>query len=68
MIPKKIASSKYKGVCKVKSRDDLVWMMRFVHNGIACIKRYDTERGAGIAYDRKMIELGKEPVNVLIKK
>ena len=30
-------------------------------------KRYDTEKEAGIAIDKILISLGKEPVNVLIK-
>jgi len=62
--PKKIKSSRYKGVCFVQTDDGLPWMMRFNHNGMACIKRYASERDAAAAYDIKQMQLGKEPVNI----
>lgn len=67
-LPKKIKSSKYKGVCFVDTKDGMPWMMRFNHDGMACIKRYVSERDAAIAYDLKMIQLGKEPCNIYVKK
>lgn len=62
--PKKIRPSKYKGVCFVETKDNMPWMMRFNHNGMACIKRYTNERDAAMAYDLKMLELGLSPVNI----
>lgn len=62
---KKLNSSKYKGVCYVKTSDDKPWMMRFTHNGVSCISRYTTEREAAKNYDLKMIDLGEKPVNIL---
>jgi hypothetical protein len=48
---KKIASSKYKGVCKVKCRDSAPWLMRVKINGLTSMKRYTTEEDAAKAYD-----------------
>jgi hypothetical protein len=57
-------SSKYKGVSKVKVEDGKPWMMHFVTEGLNCAKRYVTEKDAAGAYDIKMMEAGRLPVNI----
>lgn len=73
------AHSKYVGVCRSLKRSGTKNAISRENNKgiwIAFIdppncshrwrsKRYVTEREAAIAYDLKMIELGKEPVNIL---
>lgn len=62
-------SSKYKGVClnettfggKKFSR----WMCTVIIDGVNANSYHETERKAAIAYDMKMIEMGKPPVNIL---
>ncbi len=67
-VPKKIRKSQYKGVCFVDSKDSKPWMMRFVVDGMSCIRRYTTERDAATAYDIKMLQLGKDPVNIYTRR
>jgi len=40
------------------------WIMSIYGNR----KPFDTERQAAIAVDKKLIEKGKEPVNILVRK
>lgn len=37
-------------------------------SGYRCFKAFNDERQAAIAYDKKRIENGLEPVNILTKK
>lgn len=62
--------SKYKGVSLMRfSGKYYYWTAQGVTaRGRRWQKRCNTEREAAIAFDKKMIELGREPVNVLIKK
>ena len=67
-------TSKYKGVAKMKDieaqKGKWGWKGMYVaqyrmSNGKIWNKHCKTEIEAAIAYDLKMIELGKEPVNIL---
>jgi hypothetical protein len=65
----KIKHSEYKGVSKVRSNGKYdTWCANSKHNGINCTKHCKTERQAAIAYDKMMIEQGREPVNILVRK
>lgn len=65
----KIEDSKYKGVSKVIEQGKYIfWRCDGCVNGRKFCSSHDTEREAAIAYDRKMLENGKEAVNILIKK
>ena len=66
--PTKIGKSQYKGVSRVKTPEGLMWLSTGTVNGLQFVGKYDTEREAAINYDRKMIESGREPVNILIRK
>lgn len=74
---KKERSSKYKGVSYINSRSngkDIIGWTAAIDNLNGRMWRKHTgntdksEREAAIAYDMKMIELGKEPVNILKRK
>lgn len=64
--------SKYKGVTFNSSgwKNAKGWVMQFTNkeSGYRVQKRFDDERQAAIAYDKKRIENGLEPVNILTKK
>lgn len=64
--------SKYKGVSYIephfKDRFQKFWRFCLVYNKIKYTAYKDTEREAAISYDMKLIELGKDPVNILKKK
>ena len=45
-----------------------VWTAQGYFNGLRFIIFERSERDAAIAYDKKMIEIGKKPVNLLMKK
>lgn len=66
-------SSKYKGVHfynrgNLKSDKDY-WIAQYNMPNNKQWRVYKaTEREAAIAYDKKMIELGREPINILKKK
>ncbi|NOQ49536.1 MAG: hypothetical protein GQ553_02590 [Nitrosomonadaceae bacterium] len=60
-------TSKYRGVSKDARAVRLKWHARY-HNrkvGRTWKTWHATEREAALAYDKKMIELGKPPVNIL---
>lgn len=65
-------SSKYKYVCFSKvgtSRQTDRWTAQMMlPNGKQWTKKCKTERGAAIAADTKLIELGRKPVNILKRK
>lgn len=62
----KINDSKYKGVSQVRVKGRYIyWKTAGWANGRSFFGLYDTEREAAIAYDKKMIESGREPVNIL---
>jgi hypothetical protein len=65
----KTKSKIYKGVYtqRCKGRDGY-WFARGSINGKRFAIYAKTEREAGLKYDMKMIENGKEPVNVLKRK
>jgi hypothetical protein len=69
---RKNTTSIYKGVMYArKGRWDkkYTWFAVCVIRGIVNWRSvHETEREAAIAYDKKMIELGKEPVNILKRK
>lgn len=62
-------SSKYKGVYKWRKKNQKeAWIARYYNydtKGMKYIGKYNTERDAALAYDRKMISMGKSPVNIL---
>lgn len=61
--------SKFKGIHQILiNGKNLYWQMKLKVNGRNCSKCFNTEREAAKAYDLKLIELGRSPVNVLIKK
>jgi len=66
--------SKYKGVyctrnprrSKLATETPLLWGARYTYpDGKMWSRNTKTEREAAIAYDKKMIEIGREPVNIL---
>jgi len=65
MRPKQIKASEYKGVSMIRVEGKYLWLMSGMHNGQRFVCRCETERSAAVAYDRKMLELGKKPVNIL---
>jgi hypothetical protein len=65
MRPKQIKASDFKGVSKIRVGGKYMWLMSGAHNGQRFVCRCETERAAAIMYDKKMIEIGKKPVNIL---
>lgn len=63
-------SSKYKGIYYDLAgvRNCYRWQASKTFKGIKWRKDCKTEREAAIAYDKKLIELGLEPVNILKRK
>lgn len=61
----RIKTSKYKGVNKSKRQGKVLWMSQYRANGHNWQKWHKTERDAAIAFDIKMIQIGKNPVNIL---
>lgn len=69
MGAKKIGDSNYVGVGKYTANGkDEFWMAQTKIGGTQWEKRSESERDAAKAYDIKMIQLGKEPVNILVRK
>lgn len=66
--------SKFKGVsCHFTNKTRITtWRMTINHEGRKASMHFDFtpegERNAAIAYDRKRLELGKDPVNILKKR
>lgn len=70
MTGKVIKKSDYKGVAlirKARSKEES-WVAQYKYRKTNWSAHFDTERQAAVAYDKKMLELGREPVNVLVKK
>lgn len=65
MRPKKVRTSQYKGVTQVKQSGEVFWIAQGTINGLRFAKRCENEREAAVAYDKKMIECGRKPVNIL---
>lgn len=60
--------SKYKYVSCQELNGELVWRGVFLKNGSGNGKTFKTEREAALYVDKKLIEQGKEPVNILVRK
>lgn len=63
-----MASSKYKGVTFIKShtKNSKRWMAQgWSKSGHKWSLKCDTEREAALHYDKKQLEMGLEPVNIL---
>jgi len=61
LIPK---ASKYKYVSKYQGERGMIrWQCNY-----KCGIRYDTEREAAIAVDKRLIAEGKDPINILVRK
>lgn len=63
--------SEYKGVSKKqkKSSNSKDWYMQMkMSDGKLCSSHHNTEREAALAYDKKCLEMGLEPVNILVPK
>ena len=59
-------SKKYKGVYHYKnSRNKVFWLAQGSIRGINFNIHTTSERDAALKYDKKMIENGKPPVNIL---
>lgn len=66
--------SKYTGVCYTYSNSNRVhyWRFSFKKDGLVAQMDFpfteDGERKAAIMYDKKLLENGKDPVNILKRK
>lgn len=63
-------SSKYKGVSIVETKCHGKYVIRYqaamkLSNGFRWISHHENEIAAAKAYDIKLIEIGKKPVNIL---
>jgi hypothetical protein len=59
---------KYKGVSKsVRGKRYVTWIARHQHNGEKWTVTMNTQRDAALAYDKRLIQLGMQPVNILRK-
>ena len=61
---KMIAKSKYKYVSQIETAGVKWWRGAIYGSG----KNFKTERKAAIYVDKRLIEKGKEPVNILVRK
>ena len=61
-------NSKYKGVTKGINYGKLNWLAQYRTSKHNWSKWCKTEKEAAMAYDIKMIQIGKEPVNILVRK
>ena len=59
-----IGKSKYKYVSQIETAGNVWWRGVIYGNG----KSFKTEREAAIYIDKRLIEKGKEPVNILVRK
>lgn len=65
----KKTKSQYKGVNMIQSNgNEIYWKYQLTYKGVKYQGAYKTEKEAGLSYDLKLIDLGKEPVNILVKK
>jgi len=61
-------SKKYKGVWSCMSNGKEIYFRYYITNkGTNYTGTYKTEREAALNYDLKLIDLGKQPVNILKK-
>ena len=70
-----IKSDKYKHVFEITQHDGFVYYMANTKSrskvlGKTCSKSlyYETEREAAVSVDKMLLSIGKQPVNILIKK
>lgn len=64
-----LPKSKYKGVYPViQNGKTLYWRATFTYKGRRQEKVNLNERKSAICYDKMLIEIGKEPVNILTRK
>lgn len=61
---KMIGKSKYKYVSQIDTAGKIWWRGAIYGSG----KNFKTEREAAIYIDKRLIEKGKEPVNILVRK
>lgn len=61
----KYSKSKYKYVKKCEWNHKVYWQLNYANYSM---KGYSTEREAAIVIDKILIEQGKEPVNILVRK
>ena len=66
IIAPKYEKSKYKYVSK-ELKNGLIYYLRCKMNGYGHC-RYKTEREAALSADKILISVGKEPVNILVRK
>ena len=57
-------SKKYKYVQKYKLGDEIRWLGKVLRTG----KTFENERDAALYVDKVLLNKGKEPVNILIRK
>lgn len=65
---KYVGPSKYKYVTEQLIDGKTMWRGMFYKNGSRNGKSFETEREAAIYVDKKLLEQGKEPVNILVRK
>ena len=65
---KRIGSTKYKYVSEMEVGGKRCYHARISNSNILWGKYFDDLRDAAKAVDIKMIEKGKEPVNILVRK
>lgn len=62
----KMIKSKYKGVTMFLSNGkDVFYNYQITHKGVKYNGTYKTEREAALQFDKRRIEFGKEPLNIL---
>jgi len=57
-------SKTYKYVSKYKLGDEIRWLGKVLRTG----KTFETEREAALYVDKVLLNKGKEPVNILVRK
>lgn len=68
IIPEQCKSEKYKYVYVLDYGNLYRYLAEINRKGYRCRKYFDTEREAGLYIDKKLLELGEEPVNILKRK
>jgi hypothetical protein len=62
--------SKYKGVSKKTANINKPWKISKYNKmgGRSAVLYFESEREAALEYDKYLLSIGKEPVNILIRK